>query len=172
MSACELWYNASRYFMGGEDSPRRVLCPWRAHRLASTLPAVAQATAVCFLRCECLRGREVGRPRDPSHRWGARCSSHGCPAVFRGLGQELGRATFSTQPLEAACRVTYDAAQRTTSVNPAWNPFTPGRPHHTGDRDQGATAYYAYAHAPMLSFTSSEIGAYHVDRSLKGSHNR
>ncbi len=24
------------HFMGGEDSPRRVLCPWRAHRLAST----------------------------------------------------------------------------------------------------------------------------------------
>jgi hypothetical protein len=42
------------HFMGGEDSPRRVLCPWRAHRLASTLPAVARATAVCFLRCECL----------------------------------------------------------------------------------------------------------------------
>ena len=41
--------------MGSENSPRRVLCPWRAHRLASTLPAVARATAVCFLRCECLR---------------------------------------------------------------------------------------------------------------------
>jgi hypothetical protein len=63
------------HFMGGEDSPRRVLCPWRAHRLASTLPAVARATAVCFLRCECLRGRGAGLPRDPSHRWGARCSS-------------------------------------------------------------------------------------------------
>ena len=23
------------HFMGGEDSPRRVLCPWRAHRLAT-----------------------------------------------------------------------------------------------------------------------------------------
>jgi hypothetical protein len=43
------------HFMGGEDSPLRVLCPWRAHRLASTLPAVARATAVCFLRCECLK---------------------------------------------------------------------------------------------------------------------
>jgi hypothetical protein len=75
------------HFMGGEDSPRRVLCPWRAHRLASTLPAIARATAVCFLRCECLIGRGVGRPRDPSHRWGARCSSHGCPAVFRGSQQ-------------------------------------------------------------------------------------
>jgi hypothetical protein len=30
---------------------------------------------------------------------------------------------LSTQPLEAACRVTYDAAQPTTSVDPAWNPF-------------------------------------------------
>ena len=48
--------------------------PRRAHRLASTLPAVARATVVCFLRCECLRGRDVGRPRDPSRRWGARCS--------------------------------------------------------------------------------------------------
>ena len=62
------------HFMGGEDSPRRVLCPWRAHRLASTLPAVARATAVCFLRCECLRGREIGLLRDPSRRWGAKCS--------------------------------------------------------------------------------------------------
>ena len=62
------------HFMGGKDSPRRVLCPWLAHRLASTLPAVARATAVCFLRCECLRGRGVSRPRDPSHRWGAKCS--------------------------------------------------------------------------------------------------
>ena len=81
------------HFMGGEDSPRRVLCPWRAHRLASTLPAVARATAVCFLRCECLRGRGVSRPRDPSHRWGARCSSHGCPAVFRGSQQVPQRRT-------------------------------------------------------------------------------
>ena len=81
------------HFMGGEDSPRRVLCPWRAHRLASTLPAVARATAVCFLRCECLIGRGVGRPRDPSHRWGARCSSHGCPAVFRGSQQVPQRRT-------------------------------------------------------------------------------
>ena len=47
--------------------------PRRAHRLASTLPAVARATVVCFLRCECLRGRDVGRPRDPSRRLGARC---------------------------------------------------------------------------------------------------
>ena len=81
------------HFMGGEDSPLRVLCPWRAHRLASTLPAVARATAVCFLRCECLRGRGVSRLRDPSHRWGARCSSHGCPAFFRGSQQVPQRRT-------------------------------------------------------------------------------
>ena len=41
------------HFMGGEDSPRRVLCPWRAHSLASTLLAVARATAALRLRCEC-----------------------------------------------------------------------------------------------------------------------
>ena len=46
------------HFMGGKDSPRRVLCPWLAHRLASTLPAVARATAVCFLRCD--RGIRYG----------------------------------------------------------------------------------------------------------------
>ena len=40
------------HFVEGEDSPRRVLCPWRAHPLASTLPAVARATAGRFVRCE------------------------------------------------------------------------------------------------------------------------
>ena len=29
------------HLMDGEDSPRRVLCPWRVHSPASTLPAVA-----------------------------------------------------------------------------------------------------------------------------------
>ena len=43
--------------MDGEDSPRRMLCPWRAHPLASTLPAVARATAGRFMRCEWLVGR-------------------------------------------------------------------------------------------------------------------
>jgi hypothetical protein len=38
------------HLMYGEDSPRRVLCPWRVHPPASTLPAVARATA----------GKEVG----------------------------------------------------------------------------------------------------------------
>ena len=45
------------HFVGGEDSRRRVLCPWRAHPLASTLPAVARATAGRFMRCEWLVGR-------------------------------------------------------------------------------------------------------------------
>ena len=45
--------------MDGEDSPRRVLCPWRAHPAASTLPAVARATAGRFVRCEWLTGRAV-----------------------------------------------------------------------------------------------------------------
>ena len=46
--------------MDGEDSPRRVLCPWRVHPPASTLPAVARATAGRFVRCEWLVGRGVG----------------------------------------------------------------------------------------------------------------
>jgi len=45
------------HLMGGEDSRRRMLCPWRAHPLASTLPAVARATAGRFMRCEWLVGR-------------------------------------------------------------------------------------------------------------------
>jgi hypothetical protein len=36
--------------MDGKDSPRRVLCPWRAHPPASTLPVVARATAGRFMR--------------------------------------------------------------------------------------------------------------------------
>ena len=47
------------HLVGGEDSPRRVLCPWRAHPLASTLPVVARATAGRFVRCEWLVGRGV-----------------------------------------------------------------------------------------------------------------
>ena len=45
------------HFTGGEIIPRRVLCPWRARLLASTLPAVARATAACFVRCEWMVGR-------------------------------------------------------------------------------------------------------------------
>ena len=48
------------HFVEGEDSPRRVLCPWRVHPPASTLPAVARATAGRFVRCEWLVGRDVG----------------------------------------------------------------------------------------------------------------
>ena len=40
--------------MDGEVSPRRVLCPWWAHPPASTLPAVARATAGRFMRDEWL----------------------------------------------------------------------------------------------------------------------
>ena len=42
------------HFVGDEDSPPRVLCPWRVHPAASTLPAVARATAGRFVRCEWL----------------------------------------------------------------------------------------------------------------------
>ena len=52
--------------MDGEDSPRRVLCPWRVHPPASTLPAVARATAGRFVRCEWLVGRGVGVPIGPA----------------------------------------------------------------------------------------------------------
>ena len=45
------------HFTGGEIIPRRVLCPWRARLLARTLPAVARATAACFVRCEWVVGR-------------------------------------------------------------------------------------------------------------------
>ena len=45
--------------MDGEDSPRRVVCPWRVHPAASTLPAVARATAGRFVRCEWLVGLAV-----------------------------------------------------------------------------------------------------------------
>jgi hypothetical protein len=43
-------------------------------------------------------------------------------------GTGAGSYTLSTQPLEAACRVTYDAAQPTTSVGSGWYHFLPGRP--------------------------------------------
>ena len=63
--------------MDGEDSPRRVLCPWRAHPPASTLPAVALATAGRFVRCEYLIGRVVGVPRGPASDFCVSCSLHG-----------------------------------------------------------------------------------------------
>ena len=66
------------HFIGGEIIPRRVLCPWRAHLLASTLPAVARATAACFVRCECLIGRGVSLLGDSSSHWCVKfCSIQG-----------------------------------------------------------------------------------------------
>jgi len=53
------------HFMGGVIIPRQVLCPWRAHLLASTLPAVARATAACFVWCEWMIGRGLGLLRVP-----------------------------------------------------------------------------------------------------------
>ena len=52
--------------MDGEVSPRRVLCPWWAHPPASTLPAVARATAGRFVRCEWLIGRVMRVSRGPA----------------------------------------------------------------------------------------------------------
>ena len=72
------------HFMGGEDSPRRVLCPQRAHLLASTLPAVARATAACSVRSECMIGRGIGLLRGSSSSWCFRCSPYGSPSVVRG----------------------------------------------------------------------------------------
>ena len=63
--------------MDGEDSPRRVLCPWRVHPLASTLPAVARATAGRFVRCEWLAGRVVRVLRCSASGFCVSCSPHG-----------------------------------------------------------------------------------------------
>ena len=65
------------HFVGGEDSRRRVLCPWRAHPLASTLPAVARATAGRFMRCEWLVGRGVGASSGSARGFCVSCSPHG-----------------------------------------------------------------------------------------------
>ena len=72
------------HFMGGVIIPRQVLCPWRAHLLASTLPAVARATAACFVRCGWVVGRGVGPLRGPSRGWCVRGSPHSCLSVVRG----------------------------------------------------------------------------------------
>ena len=60
--------------MDGEDSPRRVLCPWRVHPLASTFPAVARATAGRLVRCEWLVGRVVCALRGSASGFSVRCS--------------------------------------------------------------------------------------------------
>ena len=62
------------HLMDGEDSPRRMLCPWRVHPPASTLPAVARATAGRFVRCEWLVGRGVNVPRDLASDFCVSCS--------------------------------------------------------------------------------------------------
>ena len=48
--------------------------PWRVHPPASTLPAVARATAGRFVRCEYLIGRGVGVPRGPASGFWVGCS--------------------------------------------------------------------------------------------------
>ena len=65
------------HFVEGEDSRRRVLCPWREHPLASTFPAVARATAGRFMRCEWLVGRGVGASRGSALGFCVSCSPHG-----------------------------------------------------------------------------------------------
>ena len=65
------------HLMGGEDSRRRMLCPWRAHPLASTLPAVARATAGRFMRCEWLVGRVACVLRGSASGLCVSCSPHG-----------------------------------------------------------------------------------------------
>ena len=60
--------------MDGEDSPRRGLCPWRAHPPTSTLPAVARATAGRFMRCEYLIGRVVDAQKSPASGFWVGCS--------------------------------------------------------------------------------------------------
>ena len=72
--------------MDGEDSPRRVVCPWRAHPAASTLPVVARATAGRFVRCEYLIGRGPGVPRGPASDFCVNFPPHGWPSVVRCLG--------------------------------------------------------------------------------------
>eukprot|EP00964_Phaeocystis_antarctica_P015690 scaffold8688_cov27-Phaeocystis_antarctica.AAC.1 len=48
-----------------------------AHLLASTLPAVARATAACSVSCEWMVGRGLGLLRGTSSGWCVRCSPHG-----------------------------------------------------------------------------------------------
>jgi hypothetical protein len=80
------------HFVGDEDSARRVLCPWRVHSLASSLPAVARATAGRFVRCEWLVGRDVDVLRGPASDFCVSCSpvrdslESGGPADSRASG--------------------------------------------------------------------------------------
>ena len=56
------------------------------HPAASTLPAVARATAGRFVRCEWLIGRVVCVPKSPASGFCVSCSGHGWPSVVRCLG--------------------------------------------------------------------------------------
>ena len=82
------------HFMGGVIIPPRVLCPWRAHLLASTLPAVARATAACFVRCEWM----VGRGCDEEHIWFRGRSLYLINIKFqrKGVRDNLGAWRFDT----------------------------------------------------------------------------
>ena len=55
------------------------------HPPASTLPAVALATAGRFVRCEYLIGRDVDVPRGLASDFCVSCPPHGWPSVVRGL---------------------------------------------------------------------------------------
>ena len=93
----------------GEDSPRRVLCPWRVHLPASTLPAVARATAGRFMRCEWLVGRGVGASSGSARGFCVSCSPHGCDRPSLGVSATgvvhawVGQIVtfFATAPLAA-----------------------------------------------------------------------
>ena len=93
------------HFMGGVIIPRQALWPWRAHLLASTLPAVARATAACFVWCEWVVGRGVGLLRGPSSGWCVRSSTGSWSiiqsACARGVTVELaGFRHTSTMSIE------------------------------------------------------------------------
>eukprot|EP00964_Phaeocystis_antarctica_P005597 scaffold3057_cov60-Phaeocystis_antarctica.AAC.2 len=89
--------------MCGEIIPRRVLCPWRPHLLASTLPAVARATAACFVRGEWVVGRGLGLLRGPSSGWCVSGARRTAARPFLGVpatGTCSGSAKKSAQTLQ------------------------------------------------------------------------
>ena len=131
--------------MDSEDSPRRVLClslagAPRAHPLASTLPAVARATAGRFMRCEWLVGRvacvlrgsssglcvgrsprrvslEIGGPRASRRPWLRPLTTDGQPC-----GEQLTQKpraeplrTHATRPTSHSHRMKRPAVARATA---------------------------------------------------------
>ena len=84
------------HLIDGEDSRRRVLCPWRAHPLASTLPAVARATAGRFMRCEWLVGRVACVLRGSSS---GLCVGRSPRRVSLEIGGPRGRASRLSAPV-------------------------------------------------------------------------